>query len=308
MADCRIPMQYVDTGCGACYKRNVKVQRTSPLLVWILLLLAMGPAQGGTLAQFRTAFGDIEVELYDREKPATVGNFVRYVQTGRYTNAFSHLLIPGQILQGGGYTYGNNDIHRVPAYPPIENEFGVGASLGNAYGTLAMAKNPGDTNSATSQWFLNLTNNASFDTPDEDNSFVVFGRVIKGTNVLNVFNSFQQFNGLQQSNVWVDATGTYASPESGSNFTHFPLLYPLIQSSNFVYFDITLLQVAVVRISGAFEVTWNSPAGMTNIVEFTTQFPPVWVPLISTNGTGQRMAILDQTADPKRFYRVRVLY
>src|SRR5215468_2909713 len=94
----------------------------------------------GTLAQFRTPLGDIEVELYDQDKPVTVRNFIRYVQSGAYQNEFAHRLEPGFVLQGGGFIITNRGttnaaIVPVPAYPPITNEFDVGTRYSNVYGT-----------------------------------------------------------------------------------------------------------------------------------------------------------------------------
>src|SRR6516164_3825691 len=103
-------------------------------------IFALSHVQAGTLAQFRTVFGDIEVELYDQDKPVTVQNFIRYVQSGRYTNEFSHRLQPGFVLQGGGFTLYTNTISAIPTYPPITNEFNVGRPFSNIYGTIAMAK------------------------------------------------------------------------------------------------------------------------------------------------------------------------
>src|SRR5260221_9949263 len=110
-----------------------------------LLLLSVFSTQAGTLAQFRTTFGDIEVELYDQDKPVTVQNFMRYVQNGRYHDGFAHRIVPGFVIQGGGYTVTNRGMTNwqrldVPAYPNITNEFGVGRQFSNVYGTIAMAK------------------------------------------------------------------------------------------------------------------------------------------------------------------------
>src|SRR3989441_10605958 len=96
-----------------------------------LFLLSLVSTQAATLAQFRTVFGDIEVELYDQDKPVTVQNFIRYVQAGKYENGFAHRLVPGFVLQGGGYTVTNRGttnatIVAAPTYPPITNEFGIG--------------------------------------------------------------------------------------------------------------------------------------------------------------------------------------
>ncbi|HUZ07467.1 MAG TPA: peptidylprolyl isomerase [Candidatus Paceibacterota bacterium] len=266
-----------------------------------MLSFMLAPARAGTLVQFRTPFGDIEVELYDQDKPATVQNFLNYVKSGRYENEIAHRLVPGFVLQGGGFTLTTNTITAIPAYPPITNEFGAGRQFSNVYGTIAMAKLGGDTNSATSQWFFNLADNAFLDAPDTNDFFVVFGHVIKGTNALNIFNSFQNYTVAQQSNLVANLDANF-----GPNFVNCPLLHPTLDATNFVFIDITLLQVAIQPVSGGMEISWNSAADMTNIVEFTTNLPPAWNTLVSTNGTGSRMAVVDSNADPRRFYRVRV--
>ncbi len=269
-----------------------------------LLLLGHAPSNGGTLAQFRTVFGDIEVELYDQDKPVTVQNFIRYIQTGKYENGFAHRLVPGFVLQGGGYTVTNRGatnatIWAAATYPPITNEFGIGRRFSNVYGTIAMAKLGGNTNSASSQWYFNLANNSFLDAPNTNDFFVVFGHVVNGTNVLNILNNFQYWNGTQSSNLVYN----WEAP-----FSTLPLLYPILVDTNFVFLDITLLQVAAKPSPGGQEISWNSVAGLTNIVEFTTNLPPAWTTLVRTNGTGARMAIVDSTPGPSRFYRVRVVY
>ena len=269
----------------------------------ILLLLGATASQAGTLAQFRTVFGDIEVELFDQDKPGTVQNFIRYVQSGRYETQISHRLIPGVRLEGGSYVFTNDVPNPISSYAPITNEFGFGPLLSNVYGTISMGRLPGDTNSATSHWFFNLDDNLSLDAPDADHSFVVFGRVVRGTNVLNVFRDFQYFNGFQSSNLVADLTAVY-----GAEFSECPLRFPSITSTNLLFIDISLLQVAITPIAGGREISWNSPANVTNFIEFTTNFPPVWNTLIGTNGNGSRMSVLDPSVDPKRFYRVRVAY
>src|SRR5947207_14027756 len=170
------------------------------------LLSGLWFASGGTLAQFRSPLGDIEVELYDKDKPITVQNFIRYVHSGSYRDEFAHRLLPSFVLQGGGFTITNRGKTNwvavpIPSYPPITNEFGVGRRFSNVYGTIAMAKLGGDTNSATSQWYFNLANNAFLDAADTNDLFVVFGHVVRGTNVLNVFNRFQYYDGTQTTNL-----------------------------------------------------------------------------------------------------------
>src|SRR6059036_2169781 len=103
------------------------MRRCRVVCCFTLLLLNFSLVQAGTLAQFRTVFGDIGVELYDQDKPVTVRNFIRYTQSGRYQNEFAHRLVPGFVLQGGGFTITNRattnaQIVAVTSYPPITNE------------------------------------------------------------------------------------------------------------------------------------------------------------------------------------------
>ncbi len=284
-----------------------------PLVKYFSLLLTVFAAQAGTLAQFRTVFGDIEVELYDQDKPVTVQNFIRYVQSGKYHDGFAHRIVPGFVIQGGGYSVTNAgttnaQIQPVAAYPNITNEFGAGRRFSNIYGTIAMAKLGGDTNSASSQWFFNLANNTFLDAPDTNNYFVVFGHVIRGTNILNVFNNFKPWSGWptvppQSTNLDVQY---FASP-----FDDLPLLHTnLYGYTNFVYADLSLLQLAIKSdAEGGKQISWNSPAGLTNFIDYTTNFPPSWHVLATTNGTGATITITDSVATASsRFYRVRVAY
>ena len=165
-----------------------------------------------------------------------------------------------------------------------------------------------DPNSATSQFFFNLADNsASLDNTNNSGGFTVFGHVISGTNVLGVFNNFQN---------WTYPWATVPQPTNlvlyqyyDAPFDTLPLLYPNPTfDTNLVFIDITLLQVAIQPVVGGREISWNSATGLTNIVEFTTNFPPVWNTLATTNGTGARMTVTDSAIAPSRFYRVRVIY
>ena len=281
--------------------------RRFAILLGIFVLLAGSCfVQAGTLAQFRTRLGDIEVELYDEDKPVTVQNFIHYVQSGAYQDEFAHRLVPGFVLQGGGFTITNRgttnwSVVAIPTFPPITNEFAVGRRFSNAYGTIAMAKLGGDTNSATSQWYFNLTNNAFLDKADTNNLFVVFGHVISGTNVLNTFKRFKYYTGTQTSNLVYQG---YAPP-----FDTLPMFRPKVTDTNLVFIDISLLEIAVQNLAGGgHRISWNSPAGMTNIVEFTTNFPAIWNTLVRTNGTGARISVNDSDASADRFYRVRIAF
>jgi cyclophilin family peptidyl-prolyl cis-trans isomerase len=272
-------------------------------MVILVFLLATSHVCAGTLAQFRTPFGDIDVELYDQDKPETVRNFIRYVQSGAWRDMFLHRCDPDFVVQGGGYYVANRSktnqaIDQVVPFGTLLNEFGVGRRYSNVYGTIAMAKIPGDTNSASSQWFFNLKDNVFLDAPDTNNLFVVFGQVVGGTNVLNVFNTFSR---TSPTNVIADF---------GGPFGELPLLSTNAHYNDLLYVDVSLLTVQLRSASnGAQEISWNSVSNKLNTVEYSTNVPPVWQSLIATNGTGETVKFVDSAAtDAQRFYRVQVDY
>lgn len=136
-------------------------------------LLAMLPAFAGTIVRVQTPLGDFDIELFDDAAPRTVANFLNYVDDGDYATSFVHRSVPAFVIQGGGFTFAAEQIGQVPVDAPVANEFG----RSNLRGTVAMAKLGGDPDSATSQWFINLADNA--DPLDVDNGgYTVFGQVI----------------------------------------------------------------------------------------------------------------------------------
>jgi len=281
--------------------------------IWVVLAFMLAPARAGTLVQFRTSFGDIEVELYDQDKPATVRNFLNYVKSGRYENEIAHRLVPNFVLQGGGFVVTNRgatnwDIAAVVTYPPVTNEFGTGKFYSNVSGTIAMAKTS-DPNSATSQFFFNLADNsASLDSTNNSGGFTVFGHVIAGTNVLNLFNTFQTYTNSAQSSNIIANVDPVLNYRFYPNFETCPLYHPIVTPTNFIFMDISLLKIGITNENGGEQISWNSATGLTNIVEFTTNFPPVWNTLITTNGTGAMMTVTDTANAASRFYRVRIIY
>lgn len=120
--------------------------------------------------------------------------------------------------------------------------------------------------------------------------------------MLNIFNNFQYYTGVQSSNLVLYQY--YASP-----FDELPLLQPIVVDTNFVFLDISLLTVQVTATNHQRQVSWNSVNGQTNIVEYTTGLPPVWKTLLTTNGNGNRYTVTDSAAtNAFRFYRVRVSF
>ena len=263
------------------------------------LFVVLHRIDAGTLAQFRTPLGEIDVELFDQDKPATVQNFIRYVQTGAYADMFMHRWVPGFVIQGGGFAVSNRlatnaIIVPVTTFSAITNEYAVGRTFSNKYGTIAMARVGGQTNSATSQWFFNLTDNASLD--GVDGGFTAFGRVVSGTNVLDRFNN-------------TATNGIYQFPGQPP-LNELPVLSAKPTLADLVYTDITLLNVRVQPSArGGREISWNSVSNKINVVEFTEKLPPTWQIFFSTNAHGDILRVHDlNTQSAARFYRVRVEY
>ena len=126
-----------------------------------------------------TTLGTIQVELYPEQAPLTVENFLEYVDAGFYDGTIFHRVIPGFVLQGGGFAA---DMTRKPTRPPIKNEADNG--LKNARGTLSMARTS-EVDSATSQFFVNVVDNAFLDHGERDFGYAVFARVVEGMDVVD---------------------------------------------------------------------------------------------------------------------------
>jgi len=128
--------------------------------------------------RLETSMGDIVVELDRRRAPVTANNFLRYVLDGAYKNTIFHRVMPGFVVQGGGYT---ETLEERELHPPIINESGNG--LKNMPMTVAMARFD-DPHSATNQFFFNLSANSSLDPNSRSWGYAVFGQVITGQEVI----------------------------------------------------------------------------------------------------------------------------
>ena len=132
--------------------------------------------------EIKTNFGTIVLELYPDKAPKTVENFLSYVKDGYYTGTVFHRVIPGFMIQGGGF---DKTLRQKPARQPVENEAANG--LRNEIGTVAMARTS-DPHSASAQFFINVANNAFLNhtapTP-QGYGYTVFGKIIKGMEVVN---------------------------------------------------------------------------------------------------------------------------
>ncbi len=129
-----------------------------------------------------TSKGVIEIELDSEKAPISVENFLAYVDAGHYDGTIFHRVIPGFMIQGGGF---DRDMHQKPTRDPIKNEATNG--LENKRGTLAMART-GVVDSATAQFFINVADNDFLDHTSADPrgyGYAVFGHVTSGMDVVD---------------------------------------------------------------------------------------------------------------------------
>ena len=140
------------------------------------------------LLTITTSLGSFDIELYQKEAPITANNFVEYVEQNFYENTLFHRVIPGFVIQGGGFEIGMSPKE---TNPPIKNEADNG--LKNDKYTLSMARTQ-DLDSATSQFFINLVDNKSLDYPSMGGYAVFFGKVISGEEVIDEIASVRTTN------------------------------------------------------------------------------------------------------------------
>lgn len=131
------------------------------------------------MLRFKTTAGEFTVELFEKEAPETCANFLRYVDEGHYDGTLFHRVIPGFMIQGGGFASG---LEQRETHEPIRNEATNG--LENLRGTLAMART-NDINSATAQFFINLVDNDFLNHSPGNYGYAVFGRVTSGMDVVD---------------------------------------------------------------------------------------------------------------------------
>jgi len=131
------------------------------------------------MIRFETSLGGFTVELFDKEAPLTVANFLKYVDDLHFDGTVFHRVVPGFVIQGGGLTA---ELEQKPTRPPVKNEAHNG--LENLRGTLSMART-NDIHSATSQFFVNLSDNDFLDHRPGQYGYAVFGRVTDGMDTID---------------------------------------------------------------------------------------------------------------------------
>jgi uncharacterized protein (TIGR03437 family) len=216
--------------------------------------------------RFNTAAGNIDVVLAPDIAPKTVANFLNYVNSGAYNNTIIHRSIPGFVIQGGGYVIKNHIPFLFPPNDPVANEY----KTSNTRGTIAMALQGSDINSAQDQWFFNLVDNSS--TLDSQ-SFTVFGNVADDASLavmdfLSTIPTFT-FNGL----------------------SNFPLLNytagRTVADTNYVYVN-SIVQLPAVTNAATFSTNTSSGISPGEILTlFGRDLGPAQLATLTVNSAGR---------------------
>lgn len=147
--------------------------KTLTFLVVVLALIS-GVSQA-TIVEFHTTnHGSFRVNLHDKTTPLTVANFLQYITSERYTNSIIHRSEKNFVIQGGGFRFNDTlPLEGIETFSPVKNE----PVYSNVRGTIAMAKQANNPDSATSQWFISLSDNSK-NLDVQNGGFTVFGEII----------------------------------------------------------------------------------------------------------------------------------
>ncbi len=185
-------------------------------LILIVLLIFPVTCTASLIARMQTSIGVIDVKLFEDDAPLTIANFLSYAESGAYNYTFFHRSVTGTAIYAGKYVWDGliNPVKPIVVSAPVQNEFNSLHS--NLQYTLAMYKDdPNNPDSATSQWFFNLKNNAKGKTKFDsvNGGYTVFGEVVT------------------QSQPLIDAIGGLSLKDAGGDFASLPLATPLIDRS-----------------------------------------------------------------------------
>jgi peptidyl-prolyl cis-trans isomerase A (cyclophilin A) len=231
----------------------------------VLCLAADCPAAADFASVVRVTgnMGEFDIQLLEAQTPKTAANFLGYVQRGDFSNSIIHRSVPGFIVQGGGFTLRSNTIADVPTRQPVTNE----PFYSNVRGTVAMAKAGGDPHSATSQWFINLSDNNAANLDKQNGGFTVFGVVLG--------------NGMAVADAVAALPFYDASPWFGTSFSNLPLSKPFLGAENFVAFQ-TVRQLAAGTQVFPFDFTVRDEKFSAGFADLPANFDPTLYSLLSS--------------------------
>jgi peptidyl-prolyl cis-trans isomerase A (cyclophilin A) len=166
--------------CSIHFTQGVFMRKLFTSLVLVAACITSQAVLAGPQVEFKTTMGSFVVELDDVKAPKSTANFLNYVKSGFYNGTIFHRVIDGFMIQGGGFT---PDLNQKSTNAPVVSEAQNG--LRNNRYTIAMARTS-DPDSATSQFFINVNDNAALDYPNAmGNGYTVFGKVISGMQTID---------------------------------------------------------------------------------------------------------------------------
>lgn len=176
---------------------SLKFTSTALLTCFLTCALIFPRQADATIVEVQTVLGSFQINLTDESTPATVANFLTYVNDSAYTNSVFHRSVSGFILQSGGFIYDAvTPLAALEANDPVSNE----PVFANLRGTIAMAKQANSPSSGTNQWFINVADNrggvelAEEGLDRQNGGFTVFGQVIgDGMDVVDAIAALDTF-------------------------------------------------------------------------------------------------------------------
>jgi len=167
----------------------LKKMLSAVAIVCLMAGFAFAEGKKNPVVVMETTLGNVKIELFEKEAPISVKNFLDYASSGFYNETIFHRVIPGFMAQGGGFTA---DRKQKPTKAAIKNEAVNG--LKNDRGTLAMARTSAP-DSATAQFFINVVDNNMLNRPNPDGAgYAVFGKVVDGMDVVDKIVSVKSRN------------------------------------------------------------------------------------------------------------------
>ncbi|HEY6170267.1 MAG TPA: peptidylprolyl isomerase [Verrucomicrobiae bacterium] len=279
-----------------------------PLLLSGCLAVTTGFA--GSVVQFNVpGYGQFQLELFDREKPVAVGNFLHAITNGLYSNHFFHRCDPAGALHGGSYWVtnrfvGSPALSAIVGAPALTNDPPGSPVTSNFFGTLSAVCTNAVGGQWPFEWCLNLGDGPA------PGSGAVFGRLLSGASVLQQFRLFSVTN--TTTNLLRSSPPTIPVDDLPVSFDKLPFRRTNTVFSNLVFADIQLLGAGV-RLdvqpgtNGQRVIRWNSFSNRPNVLEFTSALPATnWQPALTTIGMGTEIQFVDTNTAAMRHYRVRV--
>jgi cyclophilin family peptidyl-prolyl cis-trans isomerase len=207
----------------------------SSLAAILLLVVALSPLRAGTLVEMETSIGSMVFELYDEEKPLSVGLFLNWLNGGNYDNGFIHRATNNYVAQAGQYAvetfpgFGTFIVESpVAPYGAVSNEFGLGTFIPNTAGTLSLVPwtpVPGQPSFVTSRFVFNLDDNPELDEFSFGGGFPVFGRIVSGFETFALLNPTNGNPALRVTNFSGTLSELPVQFDTGPSVTFDDLIY-----------------------------------------------------------------------------------